>query len=240
MVQVLILEDQKEAREALQKIVSEVSGEICVCAAATLREAEELLAREGKFHLFLLDINLKEQDPTDASGMIFAGNVRAIREYAFTPIVMITSVAALEVEAFRQIQCYQYLVKPFQREDVERVVRKVLLHVERPKEESILVKKDGINYRIFCDEILFCKAIRRGVSLYLKKERMDVPYLTIRQLTERLPADQFLQCHRMYIINKKQVEYYDLVNQMIKMNGCAETVEIGVTYKAELRRQLHD
>lgn len=240
MIQVLILEDQKEAREALQKIVSEVSKEIHVFAAATLQEAGALLERGKKFHLFLLDINLKEQDPTDASGIIFARNVRAVREYEFTPIVMITSVAALEVEAFRQIQCYQYLVKPFQREDVERVVRKVLLHVERPKEESILVKKDGINYRIFCDEILFCKAIRRGVSLYLKKERMDVPYLTIRQLTERLPAGQFLQCHRMYIINKKQVEYYDLVNKMIKMKGCEETVEIGVTYKAELRRQLHD
>lgn len=65
------------------------------------------------FDLFLLDVNLVKEDKEDSSGLIFAEEIRSIIKYEFTPVVMITSVASLEIEAYRRIHCYQYLLKPY-------------------------------------------------------------------------------------------------------------------------------
>lgn len=46
----------------------------------------------------------------------------------------------------------------------------------------------------------------------------------------------FLQCHRVFAVNRREVEYYDTVNRIVKLRGCKDVVEIGVTYKAEIGR----
>lgn len=49
----------------------------------------------------------------------------------------------------------------------------------------------------------------------------------------------FLQCHRMFAVNRREVEYYDTVNRIVKMKNCTDVVEIGVTYKAEIGRLVN-
>lgn len=63
-------------------------------------------------------------------------------------------------------------------------------------------------------------------------ENWDVPYVTLRQMLLKMPKGMFTQCHRMYAVNKNEVEYYDTVNRIIRIKNCPDTVEIGVTYKS--------
>ena len=239
MARILILEDEGQSREALVKMLQSISGEVTVDAAADLAAARLLLGSTVSFDLFLLDINLCPQDTEDKSGLLFAEEIRAMRQYEFTPLVMITSVAGLEIEAYRRLHCYQYIVKPYVQEEIEELVGKVLFHIQAEEQPSIVVKKDGINYKISCNEIVYCKAISRGLCIYMKKERMEVLYLSIRQLLERLPKNLFFQCHRMFVVNKNAVRYYYLVNQVIQVEGYDEPIDIGVTYKGEVRRIMH-
>ena len=37
-------------------------------------------------------------------------------------------------------------------------------------------------------------------------------------------------------MNRREVEYYDTVNRIVKLRGCEDVIEIGVTYKAEIGR----
>ena len=237
-MQVLILEDEEQSQKALERILGECSPGIRILKAQSFGAAKTLLEKSRKIDLFLLDVNLGGEETNDILGFAFAEEIRKKKEYSFTPIVMVTSVASLEMEAYRKLHCYQYLTKPFEKKDVEEVVKKVL---ENVKERScILVKKDGINYKIFCDSIVFIKAIPRGVCIYMKKEKMDVLYLSLKQILEKLQGEDFLQCHRMYVVNKMYMEYCDVVNQIIKMRYWDETVEIGVTYKAQIRRVMNE
>lgn len=239
MARILILEDEEQSREALARMIQNISGEVTVDAAADLATARLLLGSTVSFDLFLLDINLDPQDSEDKSGLLFAEEVRAIRQYEFTPLVMVTSVAGLEIDAYRRLHCYQYIVKPYVQEEIEELVNKVLFHIQAEERPSIVVKKDGINYKISCDEIVYCKAISRGVCICMKKEQMEIPYLSVRQLLEKLPKNLFFQCHRMFVVNKNAVRYYDLVNQVIQVEGYDMPIDIGVTYKAEVRRITH-
>lgn len=238
MARILILEDEMHSRTALEKMLKNISAEITVDAAADLAEARLLLDSTVSFDLFFLDVNLAPDETGDTSGILFAEEIRNMRQYEFTPLVMITSVAGLEMEAYRRLHCYQYVVKPYVRSEVEEIVRKVLFHLHAEKRASIMVKRNGINYKIFCDEIMFCRAIPRGVCICLKNEQMEVPYLSIHKLLEKLPGDLFFQCHRTFIVNRNAVKYYDLVNQVIQVEGSPEWIDIGVTFKPEVRRIL--
>ncbi len=244
-MRVLVLEDEEASRKALVKMIQGISGEITADAAADLASARELLYSAAVYDLFLLDVNLDSAGVNpdsgredDLSGIRFAEEVRAIRRYEFTALVMVTSVAGMEMDAYRRLHCYQYIVKPYEQREIQELVRKILFYVQPEEKPSVVVKKDGINYKIPCEEIVFCKSIPRGVCLCLKKEQMNVPYLTIRQLLEKLPGNQFFQCHRMYIVNKDAVRYFDLVNQMIGVEGYEEQIDIGVTFKPEIRRMI--
>ena len=50
----------------------------------------------------------------------------------------------------------------------------------------------------------------------------------------------FLQSHRMFAVNRQEIEYIDTVNRVIKLRNSSDQVEIGVTYKAEMGRMIND
>ncbi len=236
MTHIMILEDDGASMEALKKILMEYSGDVCVHAASSYDEAKRLLDADIRYSLFLLDVNLGGEDREDIGGILFARELRGQFRYTFTPVVMVTSVGAMEMQAYRELHCYQYIMKPFLPEQVREVVRKVL---EKEKEEeppSIVVKRDGVNYQVKCADIRYIEAIHRGIRLHLKKEDWNVPYVTLKQIMSKVPEGMFLQCHRMFAVNRREVEYYDTVNRIVKLKDCADVIEIGVTYKTEIGR----
>ncbi len=118
---------------------------------------------------------------------MFAREIRERFEYTFTPIVMVTAIGNMEMQAYRELHCYQYIMKPFHREQVEEVVQKVLEKESREKPPVIVVKKDGINYQLKCEDIRYLEAIPRGTRLHLVTENWDVPYVTLRQMLLKMP-----------------------------------------------------
>lgn len=236
MTHVLILEDDRESRKALGQILTDCSEDICVHAAASYEEAKGLLNQDIRYGLFLLDVNLDGKNREDIGGIFFAREIREQFRYTFTPVVMVTAVGALEMQAYRELHCYQYIMKPFLPEQVKEVVDKVLSKERQEEPPSMTVKKDGVQYQVKCADIRYIEAIHRGVRLHLKEENWDLPYVTMKQILSKIPDRMFLQCHRVYAVNRREVEYYDMVNRIVKLKDCVDTVEIGVTYKTEIGR----
>lgn len=240
MIRILILEDQEISRNALKEMILSAGGpgQIVVDEAASFSMAKKLIESDVNYSAFFLDINLDTNNDEDKSGMKIAEFIRGYLKYELTPIIMVTSIASLEMEAYRKLHCYQFLIKPYMKVDVENVVKKLLALQNVKEEKSIIVKKDGVNYRIKCNAIVYIKAVPRGICLCLKKETMKIPYLTIVKLMEQLDCEDFIQCHRMFVVNKKYIENVDFVNRMIKMEHYDEIIEIGGTYKNNLKEIL--
>lgn len=238
MTRILVLEDNEDSLKILQSIIEKISADIFVTPVDNRIEAENALAAEEPYHAFFLDINLNEADTEDYAGLDFAMKIRSMPQYAFTPIMMVTSLAHLELKAYRELHCYQYIVKPYQEEEIQKLIRKVLFRTGEVSEPSVLIKKEGINYKLLCKDIIAIKAIPRGVDIVLSKETMSVHYITIKQLLEKLPQGIFLQCHRMFVVNRNHIDYVDIVNGLIHMKNGMEA-EIGVTYKTKIKEALH-
>lgn len=240
MTHVLILEDDIESGRILERILTGYSHDICVHSASSYREAKELLDADVKYALFLLDVNLSGANHEDIGGILFAREIRELFRYTFTPIVMVTAVGAMEMQAYRELHCYQYIMKPFREEQVTEVVKKVLEKENNEKPATLVVKKDGVNYQMNCEDIRYIEAIPRGICIHMKDKEWSVPYIGLKQVLKKLPGEMFFRCHRMFVVNRREIEYFDMVNRMIKFRDCRDTVEIGVTYKAEIGRILSD
>lgn len=238
ILKILILEDCKDSLRAIAAMVEKVSSQVSAVPVGSLEEARRALQNaQQPFQAFLLDINLNSADNNDISGITFAGEIRSQHQYVFTPIVMITSIANMELKAYRELHCYQYLIKPYQEEDIAKLIGKLLFLSQsgETREPFILVKNSGVNYKLFCKDILCIKAIPRGVNVVMRKEELKVPYMTIKQLLEKLPQENFVQVHRMCVVNKDYIDYIDMVNSLIKLKN-GELAEIGITYKNGLRK----
>lgn len=240
MTRILILEDSKDCLQAITAMVEKVSDKVSAVPVNSLEEARAALDEaQQPFQAFLLDINLNINDNDDISGITFAREVRMKKEYSFTPIVMITSLSNMELTAYRELHCYQYLVKPYDETDIERLIGKLLFLSQQgeTRDAFVVVKKDGVNYKLFCKDIICIKAIPRGVCFVMAKENMKVPYVSIKQLLEQLPKENFLQVHRMCVVNQDYIDYVDTVNGLISMKN-GERVEIGVTYKHDIKQKI--
>jgi len=235
-MKVLILEDNRESRRALGELLHQISGEIEVLSVDSRAEAEKE-ADAGDIDLFLLDINLNIRDDSDTTGLEFAKELRERPEYSFTPIVFISSYPGFELNSYRETGCYSFITKPFRKSEVEKIVRKLINSNSTDEEEKfVTVKKDGVNYRIKQADIVVIQAISRGVSIALRKETMDVKYLTIKESLELLKdSPEFVQCHRNAIVNMHYVESFDPVNRMLQLSSYDEPVEVGITYKQTMK-----
>lgn len=238
MFDILILEDSIDTQNALETIIKSCTLDVRVFFATSLKQAEELLG-EQDFCLFFLDVNLDRSNIEDASGIQFAKLLRGHTQYEFTPIVFITSMIELELMSYRETQCYRYITKPFQAPQITEIVEKVINNRKQKEHPQVIIKKDGINYSLNLDEIIYVEAMPRGIIIHLLDESLEVKYLSIKQLMEKISSKDFIQCHRMYVVNVNYIDYVDYVNRVIKMKEHYGLVDIGVTYKADVRRVVH-
>ena len=73
----------------------------------------------------------------------------------------------------------------------------------------------------------------------MTKESIKIPYMTIKEFMTKVEPEDFVQCHRMYVVNKKHVKFFDVVNRIIKLEDGSQ-VEIGITYKDKIKKIINN
>jgi putative nucleotidyltransferase with HDIG domain len=130
---ILVVDDEEPIREVVCSML-ENAGYECVQASTGL-EALALLRKDVDFQLVLSDLMMPELD-----GVGLLENVRV--QYKELPVVMVTAVHDISV-ALAAIRngAYDYLLKPFEREQLLAVVRRAL-EANRLRVENLLYQSN--------------------------------------------------------------------------------------------------
>ena len=115
---ILVVDDEESIRELVCSMLRNASYR-CVQACSGA-EAPGILREDGNFHLVLTDMMMPELDG--------AGLLEVVRQqHKDLPVVMVTAVHDISV-ALTAIRngAYDYLLKPFEREQLLAVVRRAL------------------------------------------------------------------------------------------------------------------
>lgn len=235
---VLILEDQKIASEALEKILKEISDDITIIALDNVREAYAE-AMQTTIDVFLIDIILDVKRPGDVSGAVYTQKIRKIEKYAFTPIIFITSLQDLKSYLYDNVQCYGYIEKPFDVEMVKCKIEAALrFETRHDEEETLFFRKDGIFFACKTNEIKYVEIYQHTMFVHGKDKNLEIPYMTCDKFLEMVDSEYFIRCSRNTIINKRYIENLDFTNRLIKLDSCDELIPMGITYVKKLEREL--
>ena len=69
---------------------------------------------------------------------------------------------------------------------------------------------------------------------------MQIPYKTIKGFLEEADSNDFLQCSRSTVINRRFVHNVDFVNRVIQFQKGIGRVDIGIMYKNQMKEMFSE
>ncbi|WP_184549774.1 LytR/AlgR family response regulator transcription factor [Mucilaginibacter sp. FT3.2] len=225
-----IIDDEFHAVEVLTDYVEKTPG-LQLAGSAT----DPLLGLDAITNSFP-DITFLDLDMPGITGLELAriaGNS--------TAIVLTTFHRGSGPEAF-EIGVADYLLKPISYERFLKCIQKIKQEKQLAASLvasgpfSFLVKTDtkGKLFRIFAPEIIYISSEKNYLHIHLEKETIKA-YLTLTELLEKLPAEQFCRVHRAFIVNLRCVRTIEPGFARLTNHT---TVDIGPTYREDFLQKL--
>ncbi len=121
----LIVEDSLQTLNFLKQIIHDLKPDWKISIASNYDQAIALLQDSGNFfHLFILDYELDEGDPSK-NGFELGRMIQSVPQYHQTPIIFETSYPNHVFHILNNLNCIYYLVKPFRDTDIRSMLSKI-------------------------------------------------------------------------------------------------------------------
>lgn len=193
-MKVAICDDEPgELRQAASMTREIAAQEGITCELALYESSAALLqAIQGgaQYHALLLDVMMDEP-----GGMELAAALR--RQGDGTAIVFISNNREMALQGY-EVSAVRYLAKPVEREKLSEALM-VCYHACQGMKE-ILLPIGNNQRRISLENLIYAEAWERGMRLHMTEGHLDVS-MKISELQALLPDEQFVLCHRAYIVN---------------------------------------
>lgn len=235
---ILILEDNSKSAALVEQLIQECDNSAKVYIEKDLDRAYALVM-QNTIQLFIIDVILDTARPGDASGIRFVKSVRDISRYKHTPVIFITALQDPEIYAYRELHCYGYIEKPFAVDQVKKLIKDALdYHAADQKDYTLHFRKDGVIYPISCCDVVYAQSTNHQICFYLANgTEFTVNYKTCKQVLEEAEYDEFLQCNRGTIVNRKFIKNIDVANGLITLENDVQ-IDIGIRYKKKFIEAL--
>ncbi len=243
-IRILIAEDDPIYEDMFRMYLDRMDYEI----VAFTNKAEEVLnlAAATSPDLALLDIQLAGKQ-TGIETARLLNNLRPL------PIIFVTALREKDVfTAAMETDPYAYLIKPFDYDNlksaIELAVHKFYHHnvglisetldsrLRKLQEEQVFVRHNGLLTKINVNELTCIEASDKESILHFVSPTASFNVRnTLRSFKERLPS-YFLQVHRSFLVNLRQVVAVDTAGQQIELPG--RKVPLGQNFKKEFFDRL--
>lgn len=241
MINILVVEDNLMQRQNLIKILKTANHEMNIYEADTKKSALTI-ASEVEISFMFVDIMLKS-----STGIEFAKELRLIPGYSLTWIIFLTTHVDYMLQAFKEIHCYDYILKPYRKEKIMEITKLLLDNkyeeFHKEKRDHIVFELQGVTYKLYIDDIIFIEVKLRTCMVHMKQKTYMLNRLPLKRLLEMLHVDYILQTHKSFAVN---IQYIDQIKKIAR--GCweiyfhdyDEQALLASTYKNSLKDKLID
>lgn len=231
---VLLIDANKKSRAVIVEMLREVEQNICVMETDDINTAYGYAMR-FTVNLFISDVSLHYSVKEDTEGIIFIEHMREISKYRFTPVIFITSLEDSQLYAYRDLHCYQYIEKPYDRNRTVQVIKEALEFEVTPRNSQyILLRKDGLLYPIRKSDIIYIVFSKSKIEMQLEKNSLLFPGFPLQKMMLKLDNPCFVQCRRNIIVNLQYVESIDYVNGLAKIRNMENYLPVSETYMKKI------
>lgn len=240
VIQTIIVDDEPYSRDELKHLLAAHDDMQLVGEADAAAQALKLILEKDP-DLVFLDIDMPQMN-----GMELA---EALTKMKRTPlIVFATAHADYAARAFR-IDALDYLLKPFDEEELEETLKRVRAHLskdatqhesEKTKLTRLAIEAEGSIRYIEPQSILYMVREERETVIFTRQESFRMK-TSLKELKQKLKGYSFFQSHKSYIVNLAEIDqlipWFNGAYQL-KMKGRNEDIPVSRTYVKELREKL--
>ena len=232
MYKILIVEDNSLITDFLINVISELYPKWSVYNANSYKDAINIAINED-IDLFILDYELNKDNLTE-NGFNLGIELKNIPKYKNTPMVFETSYPNHIFSIINELHCIYYLIKPYEKADIQHMLNKILNYNNLEKRFSI---KDpfGINSYINDNDII---TNRHTLEIFTTANSFLCMNYSLSQLIKE--SDILIQCHKSYAINPKFITNLDKTTYTVTLqfNDKVFSIPIGRKYKETLLRKM--
>ena len=220
----LIVDDEKPAHQVLMSHISQCDDLECVGNSFSGKEAL-LFLQKNEVDILLLDINMPL-----ISGLEFLDMLSA------KPITIITTAYSdFALESYEK-DAVDYLLKPISFGKFLKAIEKAKIFCKNRKDltdefrDNVLkIREDGLDIVIDMDEIIFVESAGNYIKIFVEnRSKSYFVYGSLVSVKTELP-DHFIQVHRSFIVNRKQIVKKELGKVTLHTN-----IEIPVGRKYQI------
>jgi len=254
MIKVMIVEDEPEIRKILGKMIEKKDGFTVVAACG------DFAGGITAFMKYRPEVVFMDIDLAGESGLDCAKTITELEPK--TKIIFATAHSEYMANAF-EIYAFDYLVKPFNLERVEKTLTrikgireafqgakdvttpeetsdKILAPSEQHKDKLMIKGKEQMTFLDKKDIILVERL--DGETIITTKDGEFHTSASLGSIEEKLDEKEFMRCHKSYIINLaciSQIEVYGRWTYTVKLKGTNATA-LMTSQKYEEVKQLYE
>ncbi|MBS1752295.1 MAG: response regulator transcription factor [Bacteroidetes bacterium] len=200
MIQAVAIDDELPALNIVQHFCARTGF---VNLQKTFYQPGEALKYLRKFpvDLIFLDINMPSLNGIDLYKSVSQD----------TMVIFTTAYSEYAVEGFN-LSAVDYLLKPFtykrflQAAEKARDFHAYQLQKDNTTAPYLFVRADYSLVKIETDTISYIEGRDDYVKIYFKNRKPLVTRMTMKNILEKLPANQFVRIHRSYVVALRSVE----------------------------------
>lgn len=232
-IRCLVIDDERLAREYLKNYISKIPQLELIGDYNSPLKAVDLI-KKGEVDLLFLDIHMP-----DITGVEFLKSLSQKPEVIFT-----TAYQEYALEGFN-LSAVDYLLKPFSFERFFQAVNKVIDKFEskssntKPSEivqhqtafadKYLTIRADRKYYKINFKDIKYIEGQKAYVTFHTEQKKITA-LVSLKELEEALPSDQFLRIHKSYIVAVSEIQ--SLEGNQVEIGQV--TLPVGKNYKEDV------
>jgi DNA-binding LytR/AlgR family response regulator len=149
-------------------------------------------------------------------------------------IILTTAYKEYALEGYEH-NVVDYLLKPFSFDRFLKAINKVvdLVEKERTGRTFMTIRADRKLYKINYDDLIYIEGQRAYVTFHTTRKKITA-LISMKELEEKLPGDQFIRIHKCFIVSIKYLE--SLEGNMIEISG--RKLAVGSSYRDQVEKIL--
>jgi DNA-binding LytR/AlgR family response regulator len=225
--QCLVVDDEMPAHQILQSHILQFSDLHYAGSAYNGKEAMQLLIKNAIDILFL--------DVT----MPLLNGIELMQSLSYYPAIIITSASTEHAYQAYQLRAIDYMLKPI-------TLSRFMVGIEKARSyhaaakprvwpKDIQLKNDGDWISITWEQILFVQSLGNYIKVFLRQSAKPlIVYSSLKDLITKLPADQFIQLHKSYVVRFSEIRQRERDFVVLKNNS---KIPVGRKYDILLRNK---
>lgn len=155
-----------------------------------------------------------------------------------TTLIFTTAYAEYALEGYN-VNAIDFLHKPIFYPRFQQAIDKARRWMQTSKENSIdktsiILKAAHKKIVVDIETINYIEAMDNYVKIFRKELPMVISQITMKDMEDMLPSEQFMRVHRSYIVRLGAIDRY--TTRKISIRDCKKTIPIGRTYAEQAKR----